>query len=341
MRRRRASRAAVATRSCAVAALLLLLPLLAGTGSNASFTAVTSNRANSWATETLDAPTGLRAVASGSDVDLSWTATADTWATGHRVYRSTSPGGPYTHVAQLTPRTTTSYTETPPAAGTYYYVVRAYHLSWESAGSNEDSATVTGTPTWDTNSSWAGNGSTESWSHTVGAGSNRILIVTTAAANQQATAVTFNAQPLTLVGTEIDGDDASRISMWYLVNPAIGTGTVQVTFSGAGQEKVMGASSWTGVHQTTPIGSFASQSGSGTTPSVTVSSAAGEVVVDSVSNIDAGSLTVDPSQTEHWNLNNQDVTGGHSSEPGATSVTMSWTMPSDFWAIGAVALKPA
>ncbi len=220
--------------------------------------------------------------------------------------------------------------------------VRAYYLGWESANSNEQPATVTSsTPTWDANSSWSGSGSTESWSHTVAAGSNRILIVTTAALNSQATAVTFNTAPLTLIGTRIDGDDASRLSMWYLVNPAVGAGTVQVTFDGSGNEKVMGASSWTGVHQTTPIGSFVSNSGSGTTPSVTVSSTAGEVVVDAVSNIDAGTLTVDPSQTQHWKLTNGDVTGGHSSEPGDTSVTMSWTMPSDYWAIGAVALKPA
>ena len=112
--------------------------------------------------------------------------------------------------------------------------------------------------------------------------------------------------------------------MWYRLNPATGTGTVKVTLSDSDEETTMGASSWSGVHPTTPIGTFVSQNGESSTPSITVPSAPGEVVVDAVSNIDAESITVNPSQNEHWNENLGDVTGGHSSKGGATSVTMSW-----------------
>ena len=121
---------------CAAAVLLLApsaarsLALLSDTGQvqNGTFT-----------TDTLDPPSGLMA-AGGASITLNWTATADTYATGHRVYRSTSSGGPYGQIAEVTPRTTTTYIDNP-AAGTYFYVTRAFHQNWESMDSNEASAT--------------------------------------------------------------------------------------------------------------------------------------------------------------------------------------------------------
>ncbi len=38
---------------------------------------------NDFASDTLESGSGLTAPVSGSDVDLSWTATADTYASGH------------------------------------------------------------------------------------------------------------------------------------------------------------------------------------------------------------------------------------------------------------------
>jgi len=91
-------------------------------------------------TDTLNGPTSLSATG-GPTISLSWTATSDTYASGHRVLRGTAAGGPYTQIAEVTPRTTTTYIDSP-APGTYYYVVRAFKLdNWESANSNESSAT--------------------------------------------------------------------------------------------------------------------------------------------------------------------------------------------------------
>jgi hypothetical protein len=117
-----------------VAATLLVL-LLALPAAGANFTNPTSSDANSFVADLLAPPTGLTA-ACGTTITLDWTATVDTYATGHRVFRSTTPGGPYSQIAQITPRTTVTYDDTP-AAGTYYYVVRAYYLSWESVDGNE------------------------------------------------------------------------------------------------------------------------------------------------------------------------------------------------------------
>ena len=111
-------------------ALLLGLPMAA-----AFVTNPTSNDANSFMADILAPPTGLTA-ACGAMITLDWTATPDTYATGHRVFRATTPGGPYSQIAEITPRTTVTYDDTPPA-GTYYYVVRAYYQSWESVDGNE------------------------------------------------------------------------------------------------------------------------------------------------------------------------------------------------------------
>jgi len=110
-------------------------------GGLALFTDAASVPANDFTSDTLDPPTGLSATG-GASIALSWTATADTYASGHRVLRGTATGGPYTQIAEVTPRTTTTYVDSP-AAGTYFYVLRSYYQSWESVNSNEVSATKT------------------------------------------------------------------------------------------------------------------------------------------------------------------------------------------------------
>ena len=99
-------------------------------------------------TDTLDPPTSLAATG-GANAALSWTATTDTYASGYDLQRATVSGGPYAVVATLTPRTTVATTDTPPANGTYYYVLRSVFQNWTSVNSNQASATVTlgATPT--------------------------------------------------------------------------------------------------------------------------------------------------------------------------------------------------
>ncbi len=114
----------------AMLCLLLALPTAA-----ASFNNRTSSDAGSLGSDILAPAAGLIA-ACGATITLDWTATADTYATGHRVLRGTTPGGPYSQIAEITPRTTVTYDDTP-ALGIYYYVLDAYYLNWESAHSNE------------------------------------------------------------------------------------------------------------------------------------------------------------------------------------------------------------
>ena len=86
-----------------------------------------------------DAPTGLSATAGGTQVVLSWSASAG--ATNYNVKFSTTNGGPYTTIASTA---TTTYTNTGLANGTtYYYVVSAANSFGESSNSVQISATTT------------------------------------------------------------------------------------------------------------------------------------------------------------------------------------------------------
>ena len=96
--------------------------------------------ASTFSTETLDPPTSLTATAALLlRVNLGWTATVDTRATGYLVLRGTASGGPYTQVATVTSRATTTYQDTVPLPGQYHYVLRTYFDSWTSVNSNQAS----------------------------------------------------------------------------------------------------------------------------------------------------------------------------------------------------------
>ena len=102
------------------------------------------------------APTNLRAAAaSATEIDLSWTAPADTGTsaiTGYRIEVSTDGGGTWTNLAANTASTATTYRDTGLAIGvTRHYRVRAINTAGTSDPSNvafaSTSAAVPGAPT--------------------------------------------------------------------------------------------------------------------------------------------------------------------------------------------------
>jgi len=124
-----------------VSVVLLMLTLSTG----ATFTAPTTNPSNQLATATLAAPTGVSATvqSNGGTVRVAWSATSSAWASGHRVYRATSAGGPYSQIQQIAGLATVTYDDVP-GVGTFFYVVRGYYdangASWASADSAQASA---------------------------------------------------------------------------------------------------------------------------------------------------------------------------------------------------------
>lgn len=109
------------------------------------------------------------------------------------------------------------------------------------------------------------NVSSLSWSHTVGAGANRILAVTSSAyggaglpQNPRVTGITFGGVALTKVLERYDTGVSIATSIWRLVNPTAGAGTIVVSYTGACERVAAGALSLAGVHQTTPVNASAS-----------------------------------------------------------------------------------
>jgi hypothetical protein len=131
-----------------VAGAVYLSAVASATPAVATFTSAHPVANLSVTTNSLAAPTGASASGGcngllGYHVSLSWTATSSTWADGYQIARSTTNGGPYTVVATVPGRTTTTYTNTGLALlTTYYYVIRATKHTWTSPNSNQASATT-------------------------------------------------------------------------------------------------------------------------------------------------------------------------------------------------------
>jgi hypothetical protein len=159
---------------------------------------------------------------------------------------------------------------------------------------------------------------------------------------------TYGGVASTLVHTEnITG--WARVAMYQLINPSASPSqTVTVNFTTEVQEVVLGVKTFSNVHQITPLGTPVGANTAATgTASVTVTTAADELVNDIVGWCDAGTITVGANQTSRWN--NQLLTGGGEAHYGAGSTqagsdggVMSWTndLTGNCMAIVAVSIKP-
>ena len=77
----------------------------------------------------------------GGSISLSWTVSTSSETTEQRIYRSTTSGSGYALISTISNNTGNSYADTSAVNGTtYYYIVRAFNGSQESADSNEASA---------------------------------------------------------------------------------------------------------------------------------------------------------------------------------------------------------
>src|SRR5262249_42255128 len=143
-----------------------------------------------------------------------------------------------------------------------------------------------------------------SWSHTIGAGTDRALVVgvavedaTTADAN--VTSVTYNGVALTAVpNSKRSGGGAGIIQtqLFFLVGstvPAAGAHTVTVTFQGPVDGSSAGAISLFGVSQTAPqsVATNVDTSGADSISTSIANVTAGAWVVDVVGSGNSGSFT--------------------------------------------------
>ena len=200
-------------------------------------------------------------------------------------------------------------------------------------------------PAVDSVSSFSSNGAGPfTWSHTC-SGTDRLLRVTTSHFDSSDTisSITYNGVALTAVPGGSTNNGQYYVTAYYLIAPDTGTHDIVVTVTGSVFDFGAGAISYTDAHQTTPLGTAVTATGTSTTPSVTVSSAADELVDDGLVIIHGGTLSVGAGQTQRWNAiaSSGFIKYAGSTEGGAASTTMSWSnSSSQTWAIVAVPIKP-
>lgn len=159
------------------------------------------------------------------------------------------------------------------------------------------------------------------------------------------TSITYKGIPLTYVNSETQSDDA-RVEIWKLVNPPLGTGNLVVTFSAdLKRQAVAGVITFTGVDQTNPLGTFAGDNATSNSASVSVPSAAGELILGVFSCETCDSVAFAGQSVQYWNLM---LGGGREFGAGATwqgannQVTLSAALGKrDHWALGGISIHPA
>ena len=185
------------------------------------------------------------------------------------------------------------------------------------------------------------------WSHTVVSGSDVLLLVAVGSGenrNQAApTSVVFGADTLTQVPSSYIYNTAfMNASWWYKIAPTVQTATITATWAGNQFQKGCVAFQVTGVHQTTPLGTAATNSNTtGTAVSVTVTSAVGETVVAFAATDSETGITEAGTLIKEENNVATDTCYNAQYYTGAASVNAQWTNAvSNGWSASGVSIKP-
>lgn len=182
--------------------------------------------------------------------------------------------------------------------------------------------------------------------HTQGSLTNGYIVVgiVTYSSIPPTVSVTYDGTAMTQIASAAGLPSHARLFGLAVGSKAGGTYNAVVTWgtSGAGENyELVGVSSFSGVNQSTPVGTAGTATGTSTAPTVNVSSATGEVVIGIVYvDGDAGSITLGAGQTQRWSLIGNLIMSTFSTEPGSGTVTTSFTTPNVLWSIAAIPLKP-
>jgi hypothetical protein len=193
--------------------------------------------------------------------------------------------------------------------------------------------------------------STLSWSHSVGSGSNAILIVALAHLNgPDATTVTFGGRSLSFIG-DADNNGNLDVELWSLLDPPSGKGMVTASFSSGAEYLTGGSISYFNVAGTrTPASASVYDKRS---VSVNVASSPYDLVVDSLclcGGYDPGPVSPSSPQTDWFDSgtlvydDSWYFVGAGSDKPASSPTTsMTWDWPTSTYgaALVAVSLIPA
>ena len=149
---------------------------------------------------------------------------------------------------------------------------------------------------------------------------------------------------MTQVRTDVNGT-AIRTTLFYLANPDVGTNTVTVATNPNTTNIGGGAISFYGASSTLGSDAGNNQSATASYTGATVTSAAGELVVDFAGKTSTSATwTVGADQSAYFGATGIDTNGNSgnmSTQPGAASVPMTWSSSASVnWASSAVAIQP-
>ncbi len=194
-----------------------------------------------------------------------------------------------------------------------------------------------------TTNALASKGLSISWDHTATGSDLFVLVclILDGATAPTITTATYDGNAMTLVQSYTG---RVPVAMYYYIAPLTGAKTVSFAWSTPSEFAIGSAMSYTGVHQTTPVGTEAEANGQSGASTVDVSSAVGELVL-SCNAVNGDEVAAQGGgQTERYDLNSGGsggVSGNGAEEAGAGTVTMSTTHASQFWRIVGIPIKPA
>lgn len=201
----------------------------------------------------------------------------------------------------------------------------------------------------DATSSGRNSSGTITVSHTVGAGSDRVLYVLTSVqdsnhANFPVTGITFGGVALTKVRSD-EAVGNNRTEIWRLIAPATSTANIVCTVTGAVGEFALIGISLTGVDQTTPTDAENGTSGNSSAPSVAVVSVTDNAWFLTVASAETTFSSNGTGQTTIATLTDQSYENARGTYEGpkvsAGSDTQSFVIASgQTWAISSVAVRP-
>lgn len=171
-----------------------------------------------------------------------------------------------------------------------------------------------------------------SYSHTVGSGSNRLLVVGVFIPHgaDKVTSVTYGGVAMTRVRATTPGVGISAVTYFYqLVNPAVGTANVVITLGSADCSGNSIAASFTGVDQATPVSATNGYVGGyvESPRSLTISTPSGGMSLDMIGSPNTKVYTQGSGQTLLGALANSGNTSfaGASFKADATAMDWTWT----------------
>ncbi|MBZ5689567.1 MAG: DUF11 domain-containing protein [Acidobacteriia bacterium] len=187
-------------------------------------------------------------------------------------------------------------------------------------------------------------------------GTNRLMLVgvsmnITNASTTGVVGVTWNGTPLNFVGAHNDAGLSRRVEMWSLLAPATGALNVVVTVnipSAVQIGVVAGVTTFTGVDQTVPMGTFISADGATATNSqLDVPSVVNGMILDTLAIGGNRTVTVPGPQVSQWNAvssanTNPGVRATGTSRTGAPNVPISEAFSgTSNWSLGAISVNPS